>query len=218
MEFQISRKQSLLKKENDSQHPALTLNQRLAKPSVMKKKQLELLNHKWPKQYGGNLRTKAKNRGARPLSSKDSIHLVMRSSLAQGAWSFRYQRNAEKIKSFIQAFSKKKGIQLLSVANVGNHLHFHVRISNRTLYKAWIRGLTSGIAMLALKREGFLKLKAQKRKFWDYRPFTRVIQSLRAQLNVKDYLEINQLEGVGVHRIQAVLLVKGSQAFFKETG
>jgi len=196
----------------------LTKVQGLYKPSVMRKSQLEFRKQNWPKQYGGSLRNKAKNRGARPLSSKDSIHLVMRSSQAQGNWSFRYQKNAEKISNFIQAFSNKKGIQILSVANVGNHLHFHVRIHNRTLYKAWIRGLTSGIAMIVLRREGFLRLKAQKKKFWDYRPFSRVIQSFRAHLNIKDYLEINQWEGLGMNRVQAILLVKGSKGFFSRSG
>jgi putative transposase len=181
----------------------------------MKKQQLELLDQKFPKQYGGSLRSKAKNRGARPLSSKDSIHLVMRSTQAKGTWSFRHSNNFDKVQAFIKAFSARKGIQIVSVANVGNHLHFHIRIPNRTIYKAWIRGLTSGIAMIVLKRDGFLRLQKLKRKFWDYRPFSRVVTGFKAVLALRDYLEINQLEGVGVKRAQATIIVKGSKAFFK---
>lgn len=184
----------------------------------MKSRQFKLLNEKFTNQYGGSLRTKAKNRGFRPLSSKDSIHLVMRSSLAKNDWSFRNGKNFQKIAKFIAEFSAKKGIRILSVANVGNHLHFHIKIPNRTIYKAWIRGLSSGIAMLVLQRDGFLKLSKAKKKFWDYRPFTRVIKSFKAYLTLKDYLEINQLEGVGISRVQATVIVKGSSVFFKGSG
>ncbi len=184
----------------------------------MKPKQTKLFPQKWSLQYGGILRNKAKNRGARPLSKKDSLHVVMRSSLAKGNWSFRNPEVMTKIGEFIQEFSSKKGIQILSLANVGNHLHLHVKITNRTLYKAWIRGLTSAIAMLVAKRKGLEELKRENKKFWDYRPFTRVISGLKAFLSLKDYIEINHFEGLGMPRAQAVLLIKGSRAYFRSTG
>ena len=183
----------------------------------MSKLQLTLFSEKFHQSYGGILRKKAKNRRYRPLSSKDSMHLVMRSSQAKGEFSFRSPQNFKKVSEFIESFSKKKGVRILSVANVGNHLHFHIHITNRTLYKAWIRGLASGIAMIVLGREGFRKLKQRKIKFWDYRPFSRVVQSFRAFETVKEYLKINQFEGHGINRVKATLLVKGSRAFFRDT-
>ncbi len=184
----------------------------------MRSSQTKLFPQKWSLQYGGVLRNKAKNRGARPLSKKDSLHVVMRSSLAKGNWSFRNPVVMKKMGQFIQDFSQKKGIQILSLANVGNHLHLHVKITNRTLYKAWIRGISSAIAMMVAKRKGLEELKKENKKFWDYRPFTRVISSFKAFLSLKDYIEINQFEGLGIPRAQAVLLIKGSMAFFKNTG
>ena len=183
----------------------------------MKNSQMKLFPQKWSMQYGGILRNRAKNRGARPLSRKDSLHIVMRSSHAKGAWSFQNPKQIKKIGTFIQEFSKAKGIQILSLANVGNHLHLHVKITNRTLYKAWIRGLTSAIAMMVAGLEGLAQLKKQNQKFWDYRPFTRVVSSLKSFLNLKDYIEINKFEGLGMPRTEAVLLIKGSRAFFKNT-
>jgi REP element-mobilizing transposase RayT len=181
----------------------------------MKAKQQKLFKEKFNNSYGGELRKKAKNRGFRPLSSKDSIHVVLRSSQAKGEWSFRAGNNATKLKTFIEKMSNKYGVKILSAANVGNHLHLHVRIPNRTLYKSWIRGLTAGIAIIITKMNKFKKLQT---RFWDYRPFTRVVQSFKAMLNLKDYIEINQFEGLGMPRTKAVLLVKGSRAFFKSTG
>ena len=177
-------------------------------------KQAEFMNQKYPLQYGGILRNKAKNRGARPLSSKDTLHLVMRSSQAKKDYSFRNPKHFAKLGLLIQNFSKTKGVQILSLANVGNHLHLQIKITNRTLYKAWIRGLSSAIAMLIAGQKGLADLKKQNKKFWDYRPFTRVVRSFRAFLNLKDYIEINQLEGVGVNRIQATILIKGSRVYF----
>ena len=179
-------------------------------------KQEKLFKQKSSLQYGGLLRSKAKNRGARPLSRKDSIRLVMRSSVAKNEMSFRNLKHFKKLGELIQKFSKEKGIQILSLANVGNHLHLHIKITNRTLYKAWIRGLSSAIAMLIAGRKGLAELKKQKKKFWDYRPFTRVINSFKAFLNLKDYIEINQFEGIGMARAKAVLLIKGSKAFFSD--
>ena len=79
-----------------------------------------------------------------------------------------------------------------SLANVGNHLHLHVKITNRMLYKAWIRGLTSAIAMMIAGRDGLL--------------------------NLKDYIDINHFEGLGIPRAQATVLIKGSRSYFKNSG
>src|SRR5687768_4207361 len=102
------------------------------------KKQMKLFNQKFTNEYGGELRKKAKNRGYRPLSSKDSLHVVLRSTQARGEWSFRYKNNPARVAEFIKKVSNKYGVKLISVANVGNHLHLHVKIPNRTLYKSWI--------------------------------------------------------------------------------
>lgn len=178
--------------------------------------QLSLLNQKYPLQYGGILRNRAKNRGARPLSHKDSMHLVMRSSQAKNDLSFRNPKHFKRLGVLIRNFSQEKGVQIISLANVGNHLHLHIKITNRTLYKAWIRGLSSAIAMLVAGRQKLLELKQQKKTFWDYRPFTRVIKSFKAFLALKDYIEINQFEGTGIPRAQAVLWFRGSRAFFSD--
>lgn len=184
---------------------------------MKKTKQQSLFAQKWNLSYGGILRTKAKNRGARPLSSKHSLHVVMRSSQAKGLWSFQNQKKIQKISNYLQVFSLGKGVQILSFANVGNHLHLHIKITNRTLYKAWIRGLSSALAMMVAGKAGLKKLKEQGKTFWDYRPFTRVVQSFKAFLNLKDYIQINQFEGLGMPRTQAQILIKGSWSLFRDS-
>jgi hypothetical protein len=53
----------------------------------------------------------------------------------------------------------------------------------------------SGI--IALKVTGARKTKELKQKFWDYRPWSRVVQWRKAYSVVKDYVIQNHLEAIG---------------------
>jgi REP element-mobilizing transposase RayT len=165
---------------------------------------------KYQSAYGGELlkKRKARSRG-RPLAVKDTMHMVLRSTKAKGDWSFKRPNNAAKIKSIVEKFSVKYGVQIISLANVGNHLHFHVKLGSRYTYKQFIRAVTSAIAMAITGMSRWKKLDI---KFWDYRPFTRIVQSFRALLTLKDYIEINKLEGLGASRDEARYLVKDMKA------
>jgi hypothetical protein len=151
------------------------------------------------------------------------MHLVLRSSKAKGEWSFRHGENPSKIRALTKKFAARYGVKVLSAANVGNHLHFHIKLGNRLTYRPFIRALTAAIAMAVTGRNRWtqaandaaasatLKSPApggrKRLRFWDYRPFTRVVESFRAFLNLRDYLKINELEGYGVGRVQARFMV-----------
>src|SRR5438067_1334630 len=45
--------------------------------------------------------------------------------------------------------------------------------------------------------------------FWDYRPFTRIVERFRAYLNLRDYILINKMEGLGVPRAEARWFLRG---------
>jgi REP element-mobilizing transposase RayT len=151
------------------------------------------------KAHGGELRKTRKGRsGARSLSTRETMHLVLRSTKAKDEWSFK--RHQQKIQVIFEKFSNKYGVKLLTAANVGNHLHLQIKLSNRHLYRPFIRAVTSAIAIAVT---GTNRWKPKKVKFWDYRPFTRIIKSYRASLTLRDYIFINQLEGYGVARIVA---------------
>lgn len=181
-----------------------------------KSKNTKLFNEKAMMACGGELRKKAKHRGARTLVTRvGSMHISLRSTEAKGRHSFLHKQNRQRVSRFVTSFSKKKGVKILSFANVGNHLHLHVKLHSRHLYKEWIRGLSSGLAMISFGLKGLKQLRANGKKFWDYRPFSRVIQSLRHFLNTKDYIQINILEGQGMPRKQAELLIKTPQAYFR---
>lgn len=172
----------------------------------MKSRQTNLIR-KMTSAYGGSLMTKRKGRvGGRPLATRHSMHLVLRSTKAKGEMSFRRTKNSKAIGAIVGKFSRKYGVQVLSLANVGNHLHFHIKLGNRYAYKPFIRAVTSAIAMAVT---GVSRWKpGEGSKFWDYRPFTRVIDGgLKAFLSVRDYVRINQLEGAGFVREVARIVV-----------
>jgi REP element-mobilizing transposase RayT len=145
------------------------------------------------------------------------MHLVLRSSKAVEDMSFKAPQNRSAIEKIISRFAAKYGIRIISLANVGTHLHFHVKISKRRGYLCFIRAITAAIAMHVSGKNRWtvkkLAIPARARvrrperqhrdKFWDYRPFTRIVDGFRAFLNLRDYIQINQLEGLGVPRHQA---------------
>ena len=113
-----------------------------------------------------------------------------------------------KIKRLLEKFSARYGVQILSTANVGNHIHLHIKLANRHTYRAFIRGLTSAIAMAVTGFNRWNKPPKGWKGFWDYRPFSRLIVSFTEFLNLKDYIYINRLEGFGYQRGQAEWIVK----------
>lgn len=155
--------------------------------------------------FGGSYCTQRKFRVARPLSTREPMHLVLRSTQAKGLWSFSNKKNKNAISSFILKKARKFGITIDQLAIVGNHMHLLIRINNRHTYKPFICAFTGGIVGLVT---GGAKLA---KKFWDYRPFSRIVHGLKGYLGMRDYIKINQFEAGGVYRDFAVLLVKGNK-------
>jgi REP element-mobilizing transposase RayT len=177
--------------------------------SSKKTVQLKLLKNE-PKAYGGELlKTREGRSRGRPIDTKHTMHLVLRSSKARGDLSFWRKDNKSSIHAIFYKFAKKYGVKIHSMANVGNHLHLHVHIRNRFTYAPFIRATTSAIVTAVTSNVGrrLVKAKASDR-FWDYRPFTRIVLGYRALLVLKDYLEINRLEGFGFQRDQARFFTK----------
>lgn len=145
------------------------------------------------------------------------MHLVLRSSKAIEEKSFKSPKNKKLIQEILVKFSVKYGVQIISLANVGTHLHLHFKIAKRTGYLRFIRAVTAAIAMGVSGRNRWTLGKrdaedakpgtVKREKFWDYRPFTRIIEGFKALLNMRDYIQINQLEGLGVPRLQARIML-----------
>ncbi|MBS1970581.1 MAG: transposase [Bdellovibrionales bacterium] len=145
-------------------------------------------------QFGGSLLKNSNAKTKRPISTKHAMHVVLRSSLARGEWSLRSAKNLRMVEKTVRTQAQKYGIKIYEFANVGNHLHLLIKVGNRHTFAPFMRAI-SGI--IALKVTGARKAKELKQKFWDYRPWSRVVQWRKAYSVVKDYVVQNHLEAIG---------------------
>lgn len=151
--------------------------------------------------YGGELlKTRAGRSRGRPISTYHSMHLVIRSSKAKGEYSLsRFRKPIEEI---LHKFGVKHGVKLIDFANVGNHLHIHIKLAHRHGYKRFIRAVTASIAMKVTGKNRWTKTKF-KGKFFDLRPFTRFVESFAGLTRLTNYISVNRFEGMGYSRDQA---------------
>lgn len=169
------------------------------------------------KAYGGILRRSRRGRkGPRFVTSRNSMHIVLRSSRANGEWSFTRKENKSKIQKIIENFSAKYAVHVHSYGIVDDHIHLHVSLTDKELYKAFIRAITSSIAMAISKVSRWNKNalnpsrwdEIQRKAFWDHRPFTRIVYGAYQFLTLKKYIEINQIEGLGFSKKTARWIFK----------
>jgi|FLYM01.1.fsa_nt_gi REP element-mobilizing transposase RayT len=140
-----------------------------------------------PKQvFGGSLLT-SHPKIKRPLKTTLPIHLGLKANQAR----MRLPKNFKSVHQLIYSTAKKYGIKIYSYANVGNHLHLLIKLSQLNLWAAFIRELTSKIAAV-------VGPPANGDKFWKYRPFTRIINGWKkAFVTMKNYIYLNKIEAEG---------------------
>jgi REP element-mobilizing transposase RayT len=145
------------------------------------------------KDFGGSL-IKGNPREARPISVKRPMHLVLRSTLAKGKCSFLNARRAKQIRLIVENSARVQGIKIYRFANSGNHLHLIILARSRLAFSRFIRTITGLIARLTL---GVERGKSMGIKFWDARPFTRILEWGRDFRRACEYLLQNTLEAFG---------------------
>lgn len=142
--------------------------------------------------YGGTLRRQKKRRGARPVSRRHALHMVFKSSQAKGLASFLHPRSRIIIHRTLRQMALRYGLRIHEVGICGNHFHLLVRFHNRRFLLAFNRVFTG---TLVKRLCGSEKLA---RRFFDFRPFTRVVDGRRGYEIARDYVILNQLEGLGI--------------------
>jgi putative transposase len=150
--------------------------------------------------FGGSLLTKSKNRHARPVSTKESMHLVLKSSKAKGRYSLRHSANSIKVRAIVENNCAKYGVQLIKFSNNFNHLHLLLKFPSRPLYLKFIRSITAQIAMAVTSSNKAKSLKSifGESGFWDFRPFSRIVKGFRGFKVTNNYVRLNQLEAEGI--------------------
>jgi REP element-mobilizing transposase RayT len=155
-----------------------------------------------PSAHGGTLRNSRKGRGARRVSTRYSMHIVLRSSQARGALSFLRPQIRRMIGRVLSKHAARAQAKILTLGNAGNHLHLRIQFGSRRTYMYFIRAVTGEIA-LHIKR-----LAETTKNFWDRRPFSCIVSGARYVTRLTDYIRINSLEGQGYPRAFARLVVE----------
>lgn len=151
------------------------------------------------KSFGGSL-LKGNPKVARPISTKKAMHLVLRSSLARGERSMLKPERARRIQKLIYVQADRFGVRVYRYSNSGNHLHLSVKASSRMEFSNYLRAITGLIARITLGVERgtpLRLLRGELRKFWDARPFTRIVEWGKDYIRVSKYLMQNTLEAIG---------------------
>lgn len=172
--------------------------------------QLSFQNIHWKNRFshGGILRQKRAGRKARPLSTKESLHLVLKANQGYIRGGFRSYRRFALVHQILQKYQAKFFIKVEQVSIQGDHLHLLIKTARRSNYQSFFRVVAGQIAQ-RFAREGLLTvavtdtskikeraLKSLKR-LWKYRPFSRVIKNWRAYQIVRNYIHLNEAEALG---------------------
>ena len=144
---------------------------------------------------------------ARPISTKKRMHLTLRSSRAIGKLSLFTRKN--EIRALTLTFAKRFHVRVFEQSNNGNHLHLIVQAQTRGGFKRFLMALSGRIAQIMTKST---KGKPLPGRFWDYLPFTRILEWGKDLRNASRYVEMNQLEAAGIIPFQPRPGSRGTRA------
>ena len=165
MEFSISLKKSLLKLLYTHNQTGENMSRQMSffKPAE--------------KQFGGTLSTKGKRKTARALDSRKPLHFVLKSKQSANLYAHRIL-----LRKLLCIYAKRFGIKVYKESVQKDHFHFCIKITNRDIYRRFIRALT-----------GVISQKLGK-GLWILLPYSRVVSWGRDFLAVLDYLLLNDCE------------------------
>jgi REP element-mobilizing transposase RayT len=150
---------------------------------------------------------KSNPKTARPVAVKQAMHVVLRSSLARDHRSLLlHDRTIQRV---LQRLAKRFHIRLYDIANSGNHLHLILRLPHREALSPFLKAATGLIARLVLKVERGQAWRERPKhrashtpyavasdanpvRFWDARPWTRIVSFGPDFKRLKDYLMLNR--------------------------
>ena len=159
-------------------------------------------SNKFQYQHGGELRRKRAGRGKRPLSTKDSLHVVFKMNRESHRAGLRHHKSYALSMRIIDRYAKRFFIKIIQISIQGNHIHMLIRAGKRSLFHHFFRVVAGQIAQGLRRRvtdtpDDAIAERQAKMKFWKYRPFSRVVKSWTAEKVVRNYIQLNEKEARG---------------------
>ncbi len=143
--------------------------------------------------HGGSLRNKRIGRTYRPLSTKDSLHLVLKINKASLKKGLRHPKNYSLILRVIKKYAKHFFIRVDQISIQHDHIHCLIRAPKRHLYLNFFRVVAGQIAQQLQTVTDTLAAT----KLWKHRPFSRIVRGLRAYGIIRNYIQLNEKEALG---------------------
>jgi hypothetical protein len=134
--------------------------------------------------FGGSLLKNSNAKTPRPLSTKHPIHVVLRSSAAKGKWSLKKPTNAKIVEETFKQLASDYEIKVHESFVANDQVHLLIQLGDLETFAPFIRSLSGTIA---IKVTGANKLAGLKEKFWDFRPWSRIVAQKRGYSLLKDY-------------------------------
>jgi hypothetical protein len=87
-----------------------------------------------------------KRKGARPIATRQAMHVVMRASQASAGSPWSLHRHARLVTELLGKLSHRYGVKVYEVSNNGNHLHLLVRAHYRQGFRSFLRVFAGQLA------------------------------------------------------------------------
>jgi putative transposase len=159
-------------------------------------------SNKFQSQLGGELRRIRAGRGKRPLSTKDSLHVVFKMNRETHRSGLRNYKSYALSMRVIDRYAKRFFIKVIQISIKGNHIHMLIRAHKRSLFHHFFRVVAGQISQGLGRRvtdtpKPSHNVSQGRVKFWKYRPFSRVVKSWTAEKTVRNYIQLNEKEARG---------------------
>ena len=161
--------------------------------------------------HGGSLRNQRAGRGLRPLSCREPLHVVFKvNKIILKHKTLRSKHGFPLVQRIIKRYAKRFFVKIEQLSVQNDHLHLLIRTSRRSLFHHFFRVVAGQIAQ-QFANQGLCvtdtpKSGMQSRRLWRHRPFSRVVRGYRAYRIVRDYIQLNQKEVLGVIRYSKLRL------------
>lgn len=162
--------------------------------TLLMKKPQQLSFIKSVNEFGGSLLI-GKRKEARPTSTKNPMHVILKSENARGLFSFINHKWA--LEQAIAKISSRVRIKIYDFAITNNHIHLTIYFTSRAAYRKWIRTVTAEIVRIIARRT-----KTKLKDFFTYRPYTKIVSWGRQFKTVLNYMVLNQMEYFGVRPVK----------------
>ena len=146
--------------------------------------------------HGGSLRNLRKGRSFRPLSTKEPLHLVFKINKTALTKGLRHPKNYSVIGQIFKKYAKHFFIRIEQLSIQNDHIHCLIRAPKRRLYLNFFRVVAGQISQ---RLQAVTDTPSQIR-FWKHRPFSRIVRGLKAYGIIRNYIQLNEKEALGIIR------------------